>query len=84
MKKGKDCLSYICLYYSYLCMIERLSDEELGKVICALFDYVENGKMAEFEGGMRGTFLNIVHGIDLDERKYRKRCKKKGEKENGA
>lgn len=78
MKKEKSCLSYICLYYSYLCMIDRLSDRELGEVICALFDYVEDGKMAEFGGGMRGAFLNMVHGIKLDERKYQKRCKKKG------
>lgn len=82
MSTKKSNLSYICIYYSYLSMFDKLSDQELGEVINALLDYVENGKMAASEGGMRGLFNCMVHQIKLDERKYQKRCKTKGDKSN--
>lgn len=73
-------LSYICIYYRYEYLFDRMSDEELGKVILALLDYVENGTIPDFKGGIRGAFASVMHQIKQDERSYQKCCDKKGGK----
>ena len=80
MAKKQNDLSYICLYYSYLDMIDHLTDEELGTVIYALLDYADDGTIPDFEGSMKGAFGCMRYQMQLDERNYQKRCGKKRRK----
>lgn len=80
----KEELSYICLYHSYRCIFDRLSDKELGEVICALMDYEKDGTMPVFEGSALGAFRGIMFQINRDKEKYQERCKGKGKGEKSG
>ena len=70
------------LYTEYRQYTALLNDEECGKLLKSLFDYVENGAVPDFEGSLQMAFLVIKNQLDRDNEKYESRCKRN--KENGA
>ena len=71
MAKGKSFLIYIDIRKN----LELLSDEEAGKVFKAIVEYVDIGKLPQFDDRSLQVFFNtITDQIDRDREKYEKKC----------
>ena len=64
------------LYNEYQKHIEKLSDEEAGKLFKALFTYCESGDVTELPPMADMAFSFMQTQIDKDTKKYEERCKK--------
>ena len=70
------------LYLDYRRHFELLSNAEVGRLIMAIFNYIETGKLPDFSGALGMAFSFIRVNLDIDRRKYNERCEKN--KQNGA
>lgn len=67
---------YVCLYHSFLDVIQPLNDEERGRLLTAILVYGKTGVPPEMPGNERFVFPAIRSQIDRDAEKYTERCKK--------
>lgn len=67
------------IYNEYAEILEDLSNEELGILFRAIFDYEINRKEPEFTGLMKMAFKVIKGNLDRDRNKYDKRCETSAE-----
>ena len=72
------------LYADYIKHIERLSDDEAGKLFKAIFCYVNNGRLPDLDGMAAMAFSFISNQLDNDLQKYEETCKKRSDKVNSA
>lgn len=64
------------LYFGYRKHLALLSDADRGKLLMALFDYAENGKIPNFEGALAMAFSFIQDQMDRDASKYAAVCER--------
>lgn len=67
------------LYYTYREQLKDLSDEDLGKLLRALFDYEIDRVKPKLSGGVQMAFNFIQSTLDLDRLKYEEKCNKNRE-----
>lgn len=67
-------LEYVAAYYSYLDLMEELSDAECGRLFKACLTYGKTGATPELRGNERFVWPGIRSQIDRDAEKYRMRC----------
>lgn len=67
-------LEYVAAYYSYLDLMEELSDAECGRLFKACLTYSKTGAVPELRGNERFVWPGIRSQIDRDAEKYRMRC----------
>lgn len=67
-------LEYVAAYYSYLDLMEELSDAECGRLFKACLTYGKTGAMPELRGNERFVWPGIRSQIDRDVEKYKMRC----------
>ncbi len=74
------------IYHEYRDILEDLTNEELGKLFRAIFDYEIDNKIPHFVGLMKMAFMVIKGNLDRDRNKYDKRCESSSEngKKGGA
>ena len=66
----------ILLFTEHRAAIDYLSDEDAGKLIKALFAYVDEGKSPDFNGPMMSLFTVIRTQIDRSHEAYKAKCEK--------
>lgn len=66
----------ILLFTEHRAAIDYLSDEDAGKLIKALFAYVDEGKLPDFSGPMMSLFTVIRTQIDRSQEAYKAKCEK--------
>ena len=66
----------ILLFTEHRAAIDYLSDEDAGKLIKALFAYVDEGKLPDFNGPMMSLFMVIRTQIDRSHEAYKAKCEK--------
>lgn len=66
----------ILLFTEHRAAIDYLSDEDAGKLIKALFAYVDEGKLPDFKGPMMSLFTVIRTQIDRSHDAYKAKCEK--------
>ena len=76
MEKGKK--SFI-MYLDYKEQLEDLSDKELGTLIRAIFQYIEDETEPSFKGKLRIAFKFIRSTLDRDSQKWEDIKKKRSE-----
>lgn len=64
------------LYLEYKEHLDLLTDEERGKLLLALFEYVETGEFPPLEGAVKMAFSFIRAQMDRDAQKYVDKCEK--------
>lgn len=69
-------LEYIPLYYSYRKKLEKLSDQEVGRLVRALLEYGETGETEELTGRESIAFDFIADDINRAKVAYDERCAK--------
>lgn len=69
-------LEYIPLYYSYRRKLEKLSDQELGRLVRALLQYGETGEAEQLAGRESIAFDFIADDIERARAAYNERCAK--------
>lgn len=69
-------LEYIPFYYSYRKKIEKLSDQEVGRLVRALLEYGEAGEAEELTGRESIAFDFIADDIDRAKKSYEDKCTK--------
>ncbi|MBR4863699.1 MAG: hypothetical protein IKU07_03920 [Oscillospiraceae bacterium] len=76
MKKNlpKQC-SYVCLYESYRDLLKPFSDEERGRLVSAMLDYMFDGVEPDFPGNERFVWQAFQSQIDRDRASYEERCR---------
>ena len=67
-------LEYIPLYYSYRRKLEKLSDQELGRLVRALLQYGETGEAEQLAGRESIAFDFIADDIERAKAAYNERC----------
>ncbi len=67
------------IYNEYAEILEDLSNEEVGILFRAIFDYEINRKEPKFTGLMKMAFKVIKGNLDRDRNKYDKRCETSAE-----
>lgn len=67
------------LYTDSRNLMELLSDEQSGKVIKAVFRYVEDGEAPELDEVSTVVFMAIKNYLDRDKEKYEAVCQKRAE-----
>lgn len=67
---------YVCLYHSFLDVIQPLNDEERGRLLTAILIYGKTGTPPDMAGNERFVFPSIRSQMDRDDEKYAERCKK--------
>lgn len=67
------------LYNDYQQHIDRLTDEQAGKLFKAIFDYVNTGTITILEGQADMAFSFIALQLDRDVEKYEEICRKRSE-----
>ena len=60
-------------------MIDKLSDEDAGKLLKAIFHYRESGEVDDLPFGADIVFIPIQQTIDENEEKYREVCERRAE-----
>ena len=60
-------------------MIDKLSDEDAGKLLKAIFHYRETGEVDDLPFGADIVFIPIQQTIDENEEKYREVCERRAE-----
>ena len=71
--------AYFCAYYSYLDLFRELTDEEVGRLMRAVFIYAADGMEIDLPPVERMAFLAISGQIDRDARRYEKICERNRE-----
>ena len=66
----------ILLFTDHREAIDYLSDEDAGKLIKALFAYVDEGKLPDFNGQMMSLFTVIRTQIDRSHEAYKVNARK--------
>ena len=67
MKKSFD------LYYDLCPVFNMMTDEEVGKIVKAVFAYEIRGEITEFQDRMlQSTYMRITEGLDRNKVKYEK------------
>lgn len=69
-------LEYIPLYYSYRKKLEKLSDQEVGRLVRSLLEYGETGETKELAGRESIAFDFIADDINRAKAAYDERCTK--------
>lgn len=69
------------VYYNYKEALADLTDEQVGKLFRALFEYEMEGKDPEFEGELKIAFRFIKKDLDINLTKYASVCERN--RENG-
>lgn len=69
------------LKLSQIKVFNELSDEDAGKLIKGVFNYVNDGE-SQLDGYLKVIFIPIKEEIDKNEEKYKKRCETN--KNNGS
>ncbi len=70
----------LLLHYDLFDTFSLLSDEELGKLLRAVFEYDISGNMPEFEDRLlTACFLRIAECLDRNNIRYEEVCQKKAE-----
>lgn len=69
-------LEYIPFYYSYRKKLEKLSDQEVGRLVRALLEYGETGETEELAGRESIAFDFIADDINRAKAAYEERCAK--------
>ena len=69
-------LEYIPFYYSYRKKLEKLSDQEVGRLVRALLEYGETGETEELTGRESIAFDFIADDINRAKAAYDERCAK--------
>ena len=64
------------LYNDYWDYISELPLEEKGKLLEAIFDYVRDKKLTEFEGELKICLKIAIKQIDINEENYKLTCQK--------
>lgn len=67
-------LEYFPCYHSYLKKIERLSDQEVGRLFRSLLKYAATGEREELAGRESIAFDFIADDIDRAEEQYAAKC----------
>lgn len=62
------------MYIEYQELLEDLTDEELGKLLRAIFEYETTKKEPNFTGLLKMAFNFIKANLNRDRKKYDKRC----------
>lgn len=71
------------IYYEYRDILEDLTNEELGMLFRAIFDYEIDGTIPNFESLLMKMAFKVIKGnLDRDSNKYDKRCETSAQ--NGA
>jgi hypothetical protein len=66
----------ILLFTEHRAAIDYLSDEDAGKLIKALFAYVDESKLPDFNGPMMSLFTVIRTQIDRSHEAYKAKCER--------
>ena len=69
-------LEYIPFYYSYRKKLEKLSDQEVGRLVRSLLEYGETGETEELTGRESIAFDFIADDINRAKAAYEERCAK--------
>lgn len=69
-------LEYIPFYYSYRKKLEKLSDQEVGRLVRSLLEYGETGEAEELAGRESIAFDFIADDINRAKAAYEERCAK--------
>jgi hypothetical protein len=69
-------LEYIPFYYSYRKKLEKLSDQEVGRLVRSLLEYGETGETEELTGRESIAFDFIADDINRAKAAYDERCVK--------
>lgn len=69
-------LEYIPFYYSYRKKLEKLSDQEVGRLVRSLLEYGETGETEELAGRESIAFDFIADDINRAKAAYEERCAK--------
>lgn len=69
-------LEYIPFYYSYRKKLEKLSDQEVGRLVRSLLEYGETGETEELTGRESIAFDFIADDINRAKAAYDERCAK--------
>lgn len=69
-------LEYIPFYYSYRKKLEKLSDQEVGRLVRALLEYGDTGETEELTGRESIAFDFIADDINRAKAAYDERCAK--------
>lgn len=69
-------LEYIPFYYSYRKKLEKLSDQEVGRLVRSLLEYGEAGETEELAGRESIAFDFIADDINRAKAAYEERCAK--------
>ena len=64
------------LYTSYYAIIERLTDEQLGKLMRAIFIYARDGEVINLEPTLRMAFAFIKDDMERNQAKYNEKREK--------
>lgn len=67
-------MEYFCYFHSYGKKTERLSDQELGRLVRALCVYSETGERQELTGRESLAFDFMAEDIDRAKKAYKKKC----------
>lgn len=73
MKKDANTILF---FTEHRAAIDYLSDEDAGKLIQALFAYVDEGKLPDFNGPMMSIFTVIRTQIDRSHEAYKAKCER--------
>ena len=69
-------LEYFPFYYSYRKKLEKLSDQEVGRLVRSLLEYGETGETEELTGRESIAFDFIADDINRAKAAYEERCAK--------
>lgn len=69
------------LYQEHKEIFETLTDEEAGKLIKAIFEYEDTGKITQLDKSLKLAFIPIKNALDRNKEKYEKVVERN--KENG-
>lgn len=72
-------LEYFCCFHSYGRKLEKLSDQEVGRLFRALMKYSATGEHTELTGRESIAYDFIADDIDRSKQEYDRRCEKNRE-----
>lgn len=70
------------LYLQQKELFNKLTDEQAGKVIKAIYEYEDSGKTPNFDFGLDIVFTSIKTSLDSNRLKYQEKCEKNRENIN--
>ena len=73
--KGENMKNSFILYHEYSDYINKLTDEQAGQLLKAIFAYVQDGTMPTLDPLTDMVFTVIRKQLDKDRAKYEEKCK---------